>query len=282
VLAADVEQAFKDAAAQTGTVALGKRLGMSTAAVTKMLRNTTYSTGLYQVKRSDGVTAIHRTDPLVSPGVQALAIAGLEARRTGDNVSSRSIQKLDYSGAVFCYCGSQVGMHRYSGGGKKRADGTLAPRVRRYHCGSCGKSVNAGNADQVVEQLMSGRTDWWLTSWVIEGSDHTAALDRVLMELRELPGRNLPDDEEDRERMRLRGERKRLEGLPSVPARVEHGFKTDANGRNMTEGERWTGLDHEARRDVLTGESIRIFVRSKPGRTGEVEAELVFTDAEAA
>lgn len=281
VLAADVVKAFEDVVS-TGTIALARRLGVSTAALTKMLRSPVYSTGAYRVKRSDGVTVIHRCDPLVSPAVQALAIATLEKRRTGDNVTSRAIKKEDFSGALFCYCGHRTGMHRYSGGGKKRKDGTAAPRVRRYHCNGCGKSVAADQADATVHELMSNRTDWWLTSWLEPGDDHAAELDRVELELRELPGRGLDDEAEDAERARLRGERKRLKGLPSTPARVEHGFKRDAAGAIMTEGQRWLSLDNAGRRDLLTRASLRVFVKVKPGRTGQVEAELVHLDADEA
>jgi DNA invertase Pin-like site-specific DNA recombinase len=276
----DVRQAFTDATGPDGegTVALGTRLGITADAVGKMLRNPVYSTGRYEVRRSDGVTAIKRTEPLVTPAVQAAAIASLDARRTGDNVTSRAIAKDDYSGALFCPCGHHTGMHRYSGGGKRRKDGTMGPRVRRYHCGGCGKSVAADAADAAVESLMSSRRDWWLDRWHVPGSDSADALDRVGLELRELPARGLDRGAEQAERDRLWAEEDRLKALPGTPSRWEQGFRRDDGGNLLTEGDHWLSLDSAGRRGLLLRGSLRVFASARPGRRGEVDVELVFLE----
>ena len=77
-----VVQMFQDATTGTSTVQLGKRMGLLADSVGRMLRNTTYSSGRYEVHRADGVTVTHRCEPLVSPAVQAAAIASLDSRRT--------------------------------------------------------------------------------------------------------------------------------------------------------------------------------------------------------
>lgn len=277
--AQDVRDAFADAA-RMSTVKLGQRLGLTPDAVAKILRSKVYSAGVYEVKRADGVTAVHRCEPLVKPAVQARAVAALEARHTGDNVTSRALAKDDFSGALFCPCGARTGMHRYYGGSKIRKDGTREPKVRRYQCnpksGGCGKSVRADNADAAVNAFMSGRAaGHYVQTWV-DGDDCQAGLDRVQLELRELSGRGLDDDAEDSERTRLRAERKRLEALP----REQGHYELDFSG--MTEGQQWDRLVTSERRAWLVSGEFRIYAVPEPGRTGDVTVELEYTvDTEA-
>lgn len=281
---ADVIRAFNSATTGTATPELGQRLGMTADAVAKMLRSKVYSTGRYEVHRADGVTAVHHCQALVTVAVQGAAIAAMEARRTGDNVTPRGTGKDDFSTALWCRCGHPHPLLRYYGGGRPMKDGTPTDRVRRYRCnktsGGCGKSVNADNADAAVHELMSARRDWWLSRELIPGDDHADELDRVALELRELPARGLDDDAEDAERARLRSERKRLEALPSVPARWEQGFKQDAAGSNLTEADRWASLDSAGRRRWLASGEFRIFATAAPGRTGKVAVELIFMNVD--
>lgn len=280
---ADVVQAFTDATAGTATPELARRLGFRTAeAAARMLRNMIYSTGRYEIRRADGVTVLHRCEPLITPAVQAAAIAALESRLTGDHVSSRAIAKDDFSGALYCPCGaSELGMHRYFGGKTTpRADGSIPDRVRRYKCQACGKSVRADDADQAVHGLMAARATPWLDKWLVPGDDHSADLDRVRMEYRELSARGLSFDDEDAERDRLRAEIKRLEALPSNPARTVTGFRRDADGNVLSEADRWNSLDNAARRAWLTSREFRVFVKAAGNRSGRVNAELVYTDSD--
>jgi hypothetical protein len=275
---AGIRQAFEDATTGTGTTALGTQLGMSADAVCKLLKNPIYSTGRYQIIRGDGVIVTVRTEPLVKPSVQASAIAALESRRTGDNVTSRAIRKDDFSGALYCPCGAAGRMHRYFGGGKPRKDGSPSPRVRRYRCEDCGKSVRADDADQAVRDLMSSLRGPWMDRWLISGDDHTAELDRARLELDELPKRHLPRAETMAEMTRLYDEIERLEALPSVPARTVTGFKRDEAGNVLTEADRWQSLDNAERRVWLTRGEFRVTVKPEAGRTGRVHAELIPCD----
>lgn len=291
--AQDVRDAFTDATTGTGIKALGKRLGVTPDAVAKMLRNPVYGTGRYEVTshrdcphdaacKGDGksgtcahVTVAHRCEPLVDPDVQVAAIAALEARHTGDNVTSRSLRdgKGDFSGAVLCgHCGGR--MYRYFGGGRPRADGTPVPRSRRYKCVSCPKSVHADNADTAVHDLMSAQRLPWMRARLIPGNDNSAALDRVIIELRELGGRGMDEAAEDAERTRLRAERRRLEGLPSIPARTVTEMVTRADGAAITEGDHWDALGMAERREWLTGRDFSVLLTAAPGRTGAVIAEI--------
>lgn len=224
--------------------------------------------GRYSVKRADGVTAVHRCDPLVTPAVQAAAITALEARRTGDNVTSRAIAKEDFSGALWCPCGTRT--HRYYSGGRKRADGTVGPKLRRYVCKACGKSVNADAADAEVMEHFSSSLSPHIVMRLIPGDDNSAALERVQMELRELASRGLDEDEEDRLRASLRAEKRRLEGLPSTPARTVTEIARRADGTVITEGDHWTSLAMDERREWLLRGELQAIVRTLPGRTGKV------------
>lgn len=270
--AEQVKQAFADAPF-TSTVKLGARLGMTPDAVAKLLRAKVYSTGIHTVKRADGVTAIHRCEALVTPAVQARAVAALEARRTGDNQTSRALAKDDFSGALRCAYGDCGGtLYRYYAGG-----GSRGGKVRRYACDKCHRSVKADNADAAVNAFMSARQEWHLESVWVDGDDNTAELDRVALELRELPGRGLDDEAEDAERARLRAERKRLEALPRTAGHWEGKRPT------MTEGQHWDGLaTTAARRAYLAGnaDEFILYAAPAPGRTGNVVVDLWYlTDA---
>lgn len=273
--AQDIREAFNDAEA-VSTVKLGQRLGMTADGVAKLLRSRVYSTGQYPVRRKDGVTVVHKCMPLVTPEVQTRAIEAVERRRTGDNVTSRALAKDDYSGALWCGnpdCGRTT-LHRYYSGGRKNSQGEKGPVVRRYICRQCRKSVKADAADTVVNEFMCARNVEWLEPVWIEGNSYQADLDRVNLELRELSGRGLGDEEEDAERARLRAERGRLEVLPR-----EAGHWV---GRltGISEGARWAGMVTSEQRAWLVSGEFRVYVAAKPGRTGDVAVELVYTDGE--
>jgi hypothetical protein len=277
--AADIRQAFDDAP-MVSTVKLAERLGMSPDGVNAMLRNRVYSTGSYPVKRHDGVTVIHRCEPLVTHAVQDRALQALERRRTGDNVSSRALAKDDFSGALWCDSCQLATMYRYYGGGRKRADGTPGPKVRRYVCGNCRKSVDAGHADAEVSALMSGRTEPWLKpEWVSSSDDYKGELESVLRELDELTRRGLDRRAEQAERERLWAEQDRLE--PLAEASVAGHWEGKFTGKS--EGQHWGEMESTAgRRAWLASGEFRIYVKAAPGRKGNVLAEFAYTDEAAA
>jgi hypothetical protein len=157
--AAEVRQAFADAEA-TSTTALARRLHMTPAGVSRILRDEFYATGRSLIAhvcppdcrqaKSDPKRLAHGHghyayklggDPLVTVTVQRAAIAGIEKRRTGDNVSSRALAKEDFSGSVKCAEGHPLYRH-YSV--------TSGVRTRRYRCGTCRVSVRADQADELV------------------------------------------------------------------------------------------------------------------------------------
>lgn len=270
----DVARAISDAAT-TSSVVLGKRLGVTPDTVRRMVRSRIYSSGIYRVRRADGVIAHHRCEPLVTPAVQSAAVAALETRRTGDSVISRALAKNDFSGALRCPCGGR--MYRFYSGAKKRANGTRDAKDRRYRCAACRKSVAAGAADAAVHELMAARTSPWMRVRVIPGSDSAADLERVMAEYRELGARGLDFDKEDAERARLRAEITRLRETEPVPARTVAEFATGPDGRHLSDGDRWLSLDTSQRRAYLASGEVTVFVRTER-RGGPVIAECIATD----
>ena len=296
--AGEITEAFTDASTGTSTTKLGERLGLAPESVAKLLKNQLYSTGIYKVlshrdcpegaqcrkggpRDADSRCKIvqHHTTPLVDPDVQARAIAGLEARRNGDNVRSRGQWKDDFSGVLWCgACTDDEGnpvqggrLYRYFGNGGQRYGG-IQPRVRRYRCLVCGKSVHADNADAEVDRLMSARTTFWIRHVYVPGNDHAAELERVRLELAELGARGLDDDAFDAELKRLRDERKRLEALPRIAP------TTRAEIADISEGERWQMLDPQERRDWLDSGELYVYAKASGKRDGSVILEFEYAE----
>jgi DNA invertase Pin-like site-specific DNA recombinase len=274
--AESVHDAFIDAATGTGTVELGKCLGMTADAVAKMLRNTFYSTGKYPIHRSDGVTVYHTCEggPLVTVDEQRNAVAALESRLTGDHVASRRLRAesgyQDFSGALFCPCGTtELGMHRYF-------NGKPGARVRRYRCKGCGKSVMADNADTAVDAAMRARTDLWMRRRFVPGNNTADELARVKIEYSELSARGLDFDAEDAERDRLRAEIRRLKATEPTPGHHVDEIVTRDDGTFATEGEHWASMSMTERREHLANQDPIVLVSAAPGRTGAVTVELEY------
>ena len=297
----EITDAITDASTGTSTTKLGKRLGMTPDGVAKLLRHLVYSTGRYVIVshrdcpegaqcRKGGerdalsrcVTFQHRTEPLVTPDVQARAIAGLEARLTGDNIRTRGQWRDDLSGVLWCGACDEVRntdgnavqegrLYRYWGNGGKRApDGRQYERVRRYRCVTCGKSVHGDNADTEVDKLMSERTGLWFRFVNVPGNDHSAELERVRIELSELGGRGLPREEMLAETSRLYDELERLEKLPKVAP------STRLEVADESEGDRWRMLDPDGRREWLNAGEFRITARSSGNRDGSVAVKFTY------
>lgn len=300
IQAADVTQAITDASTGTSTLKLGARLGVTADGMAMIIRNLVYSTGRYEVRsacrtcpaceRGDACTTprvlVHRCSPLIDkPEVQQLAIASLGIRRKGDNVSSRAIRKQDYSGALFCpVCGGTL--YRYNGGSKKRPNGTVSAKVRRYACTAknengkrCSKSVRADDADAAVNELMASRQYPWMRSRLIEGNDHSAQLRRLEGERDTLGSRGLPLEKMLAEATRLYAEIEQMKSLPIIPPRTVIEIARREDGTVITEADHWRGLTPGERRAYLlhkarAQDAERVIVTPAPGRTGRVIAEI--------
>ena len=279
ITAQQVAEAIKLCASGSSTVILGKRLGMSATATRRLIENPIYGTGRYEIQRADGSVYVHRCEPLVDPDIQKQAVAAIKARSCGDNVSSRSIKKEDFSGAMWCaYCATEAG----SIGRMYRA--LSGKQNRRYRCDTCHRTVKADEADKAIHAEMSSAGEWWFRTRIIPGSDHSAELARLRDELDGLGARRLPRAEMLAETSRLYDEIERLEKLPSQPTRTVVERVRDAQGRSMSEGEHWLLMSLKERREWLldrASASHYLTLRAVPvpqGRrpTGAVELTIVY------
>lgn len=165
---------------------------------------------------------LHKCEALVSPEVWRQAQEALDTRpkRGYTNPETRAMLAgvlkcgnpgCDATGAP----DSPMNRSRSSTKLYYRCTGTGA--VRR----SCGTMVPLDLADAAVDRIISESFNIpRLVRRVIPGTDHTAELESLKFELRQLPARDLPWDEEDAERARLRAEHDRIAALPVVPDEV--------------------------------------------------------------
>ena len=164
---------------------------------------------------------LHKCEALVDPGVWRKAQESLDTRpkRGYTNPETRAM----LAGVLKC--------------GNPQCDATGAPdspmnrsrsSTKLYYrcCGtgavrkSCGTMVPLDLVDEAVNKIVAKTFNRpRLVRRVIPGTDHTAELESLKFELRQLPARDLPWDEEDAERARLRAEHARIAALPVVPDR---------------------------------------------------------------
>ncbi len=98
-----------------------------------------------------------------------------------------------------------------------RCSGTGAARKS-----TCRNMVRVELVDAAVNTIIAQTfTNRVMIRTLVPGHDHSAELAELAYELQQLPVRNLPWEEEDAERARLRAEYSRVKDLPSVPDRWE-------------------------------------------------------------
>lgn len=274
VAAEAVIQAFADSAAGMSTPVIARRfkginercgtkLPASADGVSNMLNMNEYSTGHHR----EGIACQCKFPPLVSPAQQTATLAALNARRTGNAVSTRAIGKDDYSGALRCaVCDAHGRMYRKFANHAKE---------RRYTCKTCGKGVLADRADAALEAQMSADTAPWYVPYTTDpNAGRDRALEAVQLALAELPSLGLDEDEEDEHRAVLRAERKRLQAIEDMPATTYATRKTDDSGRELTEGDRWQMMTPAERRDTLTAGSVFAYARNTGDRSGDVVVSI--------
>lgn len=255
------------------------RLPESPRGVASLLRHPVYSTGKYAVTKADGTAYVYKTAPLISPGQQRTCLTRLQERHTGDNVSTRAISRDDYSGALWCAVCGQGRLYRYWGGGKRRVDGTAGPRVRRYACDACGKSVRADDADQGTFAAMYGHLrmfGWYVTVPDDPNADRDRRVTEIDAELEGLPRtarvegwtRGAKREHEDK----LYAERDALAAVPDAEASYPAQRKYSAGGRALTEGDRWQQMTPAGQRDYLACGDFRVLVKAAGNRSGAVTA----------
>ena len=111
----------------------------------------------------------------------------------------------------------------------------------------CGNMVDLAWLDSQFDEAMSADHRHPVEYKLREGINYDMDLERVILELDDLPKRKLSDAEEDAERRRLRAERDRLEELNrhAEPDRWEPRQADD------TYAERWQAADYAGRRAIV-------------------------------
>jgi hypothetical protein len=176
---------------------------------------------------------LHKCEAIVSPEIWRKAQEALDSaptRRGYSNPETRPMlsgalkcgnPECDATGAPDSPMNRSIARDYLPGGGVKaerlyyRCTGIGA--MRR----SCGTMVRLSDVDAAVDWIIHETFDIpRMERRVIPGTDHAADLESLKFELRQLAARDLPWDEEDAERARLRADYDRIAALPLVPDQV--------------------------------------------------------------
>lgn len=236
--------------------------------VQKCLHNPLYSTGRYLVTRHDGSVYTYHGPALVSPAQQRAAITSLQARHTGDNITSRAIAKDDYSGVLRCdACGEHGRMYRY-----------YASKRRRYRCESCHATVHGPNTDEALHEKMSAYTaPWYLHRTEDLNAERDRRIANIDAELDTL-NRTARDNAWTRQHKRdvedaLFEQRDKLSAMPDREP-VSHVDVHMDGDRALSEGDHWLTMTTAERRDLLTGGSVMVYVKATADRSGNVLVDV--------
>lgn len=176
---------------------------------------------------------LHKCEELVSPAIWRKAQEALDSAPTRRGYSnpetrpmlSRALKcgnpECDATGAPDSPMNRSIARDYFP-------DGRVKAERQYYRCSgigaqrkSCGTMVNLAKVDEAVDFIMHDSfTEPRMEPRIIPGTDHVADLESLKFELRQLPARELPWDEEDAERSRLRAEYDRIASLPVVPDQV--------------------------------------------------------------
>jgi site-specific DNA recombinase len=162
---------------------------------------------------------LHKCEALVDPAVWRQANEALDNRphRGYTNPETRAM----LSGVLLC---GNPGCNA-SGAPDSPMSRSISSTKTYYRCRgigavrkSCGTMVPTDLVDAAVDAIVNAMfATPRMVRRIIPGTDHTAELESLKFELRQLAARDLPWDEEDAERARLRAEYDRIAALPVVP-----------------------------------------------------------------
>jgi hypothetical protein len=109
-------------------------------------------------------------------------------------------------------------------------------------------------ADALASEAMATLNEEIYTTKLVAGHDHSADLEDIKFQTRELTGMDLTDGEFDAKLSALRSERDRLSSLPSVPDSVER------VPTGQTYASKWAGLAVQERGDWLRSAGVKFYV----------------------
>jgi site-specific DNA recombinase len=224
--------------------ATGKK--WSAESVSKVIKNTSYM-GF----RKQGETILE-VEPLVDAQTFRLAQEASKTR-VGRRSPANPANKAMLQSVIFCPdCGSP--MYKKIAGNPK-----VQVPIPYYRCHgkppereSCGNMVRMSKVDATVDAIVHASFTGRVTvEKHVPGHNHEAAIEAVKYQMKALPV-DLPDAAYDAELDRLRGERDRLAGLPTVPDR------TETVELDYTYADRWDALEPSQRGAWLSGHGFRV------------------------
>ena len=171
-----------------------------------------------------------------------------------------------------------------------------------YRCNGKGTSRGCGNmvilpeTDQLVTEWLSMREEPRKVPQLVKGDSQEIeiAIAGVLLELAELPRRDLSDDKEDSERKRLRARRDKLEEASrhARPDRLEnvsfcrtcggnvYSASCEAAGHpQVTTGEHFRSLDETGKRAMLLSDHIKVYAWKPEGEREFLPIEIEFPES---
>jgi DNA invertase Pin-like site-specific DNA recombinase len=230
-----------------------------------MVRNSTY---IGHVTDGSG-RIVHECEAIVDAGIFQRAAKRLDNAPKRGKILAENRAML--AGAAFCPCCQDTleslvkpsPMYRINGA-NTRKDGSKGSNYY-YRCSGrgpqrkgCGNMVPVHEADMWVDEVI--RKHWdkpVITRKLIPGHNHDAEIAGVEYQLRELAKQGYDEDEEDKRRMELRAEKKRLMALPAVPDKW-----ADVEG-DMTYAAEWAATPVNGRGAWLAEHGIMVMV-AKP------------------
>jgi DNA invertase Pin-like site-specific DNA recombinase len=219
-----------------------------------LIRNPTYHGNRVD---ADGRT-VHKCEPLVDSALWLRANKALTAKPGKRGPVSGESALL--TSVAFCGPCSERGIESPLYRIRPR------PGYAYYRCAGagagrkgCGNMVRLEEADARVVEWISMMSAPRLVPQLVEGDSHETELADILLELAELPKRDLTDAEEDAERARLRALRDELEGMDSTPDRIE------LVETGETIGAHFRSLDDAGKRAMLMSDGIKVYAWKPEG-----------------
>ena len=240
VMPAQIRKSPEKPANASPVICTGQGGSWWAGSVTQLLTNPVYAG-----HRQGGGVTILEIEPLVDATTFRRAGEAL-ARKTGRGPVTDNRAML--TGVICCAsCGGP--MYRVWCGGRHRM-----PYYRCHGSGAnrrgCGVMVRCDVADAAVHRIMSAATMEIMQAQVV-ADDRENALEEILFKLKELPKRELPWDEEDTERARLRAEYEQIEAKPARPDKVK------PVGTGITFAQQWEALSDALRSIWLKRQGFR-------------------------
>lgn len=236
----------------------GDSKSWSPKSVLNIIRNQTYI-GERQA-RKDGRVVLNGITKLVDEKVWLAANKRVDAAPRGRRGPREGNPAL-LTGSLLCGdCGAP--MYRLIVNAKS------GKRYDYYRCNGhlpnpkgCGVMVKCDELEAIIDESMLVDHQFVYERKFIAGDEPEIKLeiDRINVKLRKLPTMDLPEDEEDAERQKLRAAKHDLENqLKGAKSdRWEKVLVMKGDGTPLTESERWKAADFDGKRRILLNHRIR-------------------------